>query len=821
MLQKIKVPLLVVIAVLGLSLIAFQAVTVRGDSYIDDQGKPRCRSAYSEGCGNGCTRDVTCGPNGEFRTSACKCTSPTQPTCPVATVWNGSKCAATAKGTKDETDDQDPVPNGGEMVAKKKGKPGDPITRVEGNKALAGPSGGGSGSGGSGGGGGGSAGPRNVDVGGKCTQGGVIECKSGFCCGAGLCSGTSNGSDCATLAAGSGSVPASCGTNDKSGRCFGGKGYICDQDVDKWIPASSVTCEKGDAVDAVPEKCSPISGAAVACFNGKSYLCDSKSNTYVESPDANACGAGDQINDINTYCANNQGKVFNNNLPNMGAGTGKSCTKCSDIGRSETNTAGQTYYCNDPRRGWELQKVDPVAGAPTNVFQCPVNNLGSCVTGLLTGTAQELGLIPEESPSAASCNFDDYNCPPVNCADGNIAGAKGPGTDAVTCTYSRNGKTETIVASRCVNGQAQPGGEDVSNAFCADVSNDASPQNNNNNNANATCNFGNVECPKPSCAGVSVRFSSNGKQGKCIYTLDKGGASVEPVYYNCNNGVPEKREVFPDALCAGASLIDVVKNVFSPAKVNAQTLPDVINPEDLARGIYKIKFSGYKETEVKVLGSKVKMTYFEDKNGDGKKQAGEKALDPKTFTVNVAKVSDVSVYTINNGWNLVAFDFVSNSTNSAFKLAEEINKQNVRLLQISKYDNGSWVHAVFRIDEAGGFQKFGNDFNIAPGESYFVRAETAGAIELSGNHFTSAVPINMAKGWNLVAVQSPTAYTATTFINKCKQQKAECTTVSRFVDAGYESIIEKGGKFFGNDFDIEKTRGYFVLNNSERTTITP
>ncbi|KXK10214.1 MAG: hypothetical protein UZ20_WS6002000037, partial [candidate division WS6 bacterium OLB21] len=124
---------------------AVYASNVFAKTEIDANGIPRCLSPYEEACGSNCKRNVTCGPNGEFRVSACNCQAQNQPTCPVATIWDGSVCKGTAKGTNDETKDTTPSSGGGEKVANKEKKPADPKTRQEANKVTVGGRGGGGG----------------------------------------------------------------------------------------------------------------------------------------------------------------------------------------------------------------------------------------------------------------------------------------------------------------------------------------------------------------------------------------------------------------------------------------------------------------------------------------------------------------------------------------------------------------------------------------------------------------------------------------------------------------------------------------------------
>jgi hypothetical protein len=713
MFLKNKTIILVIVCLVSILSLSFFK-TVSGEAVVEN-GVPKCKSPYSEACGNGCSRNVTCGSKGEFRVTECKCNSTSSTakpaTCPVATVWNGSKCAGTAKGTKDETKDQDAVEGGGEKVASKDKKPNDPKTRQEANKATVGGGGSGGGSGSGTGAGGGATATAVVVTGGSCTQANKKACVSGFCCTTGLCSGDSTGSDCSTITA---TVPNNC-TSAEVGqkKCFGSSARICQlrsetsgSNLLQWAETTGIICNVNQVPATSTATC--VSGSAAIPEQPGKCLC-SASGSIVNAGEA--CSATN-TSDSMSICNANPNAGFSG-VPNDTI-NGQLCNACAHRG-NRTSASGKTWVCNDPSRGWE-----------------PVGRGGFSAGNQVTSTNQCTGLSLEQIQACIA-----------------QLGSQAAG---LIPDFGSSENTDNTINQQGGSGATQQNGQESPDSTKGDT----------------------------------------------------------PIVVPDTSKDDEPTEI-PDDLM----FFDLVK------KVNAQSLPDVINPSDLKRGVYKLKIPGYKEAQIKIAGEKVKMTYFEDLNADGIKQANEKLLDPKTFEISVSKVSDMSVYELNTGWNLIALDFISQSTATASKLAEAMNLQGVGVVQVSKYDSGNWIHSVFRINEVGNFEKYGTDFNLIPGEGYFVRTETSGFVELEGNHFESSVPINITRGWNLLSVQSKTNYTATTFINRCKAQGAACTTLSTFVNGGYQSVIESENKFFGNDFDLLNTKGYFVLNNSDRKTISP
>ncbi|MEP7104048.1 MAG: fibronectin type III domain-containing protein [Candidatus Dojkabacteria bacterium] len=657
-------------------------------------GVPICQSAYPESCGDGCNRDITCGPHGEFRAGACTCSAPETPTCPVATIWNGSTCVGTAEGTHDETVSQDPVGGGGDLVGDKPDKPDDPSTREEANGAFVG-----SGTGSSGG--VGSSTPvNNPATPGHCDFTG-IDCPPAP--GPLSCSGVGPGQVDITSEV----------VNENSLRC----NYQLYADT---FSIFTAVCNKGTGVitrtTATPNDqiCATVQASATDQEQGVEVSANSNTTVQLES------------------CPED----------------GRHCQETSDASQnliqcSTNETTSGFLYCS---------------ATSSN----PSSNLPACPTG----------------------NAECYSTDPAN------------------------GQTYT----HCFNG--------LQEGYCH------TPTTSETCSANITASLDSFSCPAPpTCPGEGAPIVSMGTkrvQGDsiiCVYPTSSNGQIFDQTITiaRCSNGGVSANNSAP--IC----LTDAPQGFkFSPIKkVHAQPIPDVIDPEKLSKGTYTIFIPGYKNAEFAVYNNNVTMKYFEDTNGDGIKQADEQYVDLKAYTVTVSKLSDLTLYRLQTGWNLIALNFISTGFDTASDLAKEINRQGVNAVQISKYDNGNWIHYVYRVNEAQQAEEFGNDFTLVPGEGYFVRTINPGIISLKGQKFTSSVPINLNLGWNLASIESPTQYKAIDFINKCQTDGALCTTISRFQSGVYESVVQFDNKFFGNDFDLNDTEGYFVLNTSRNTTISP
>jgi hypothetical protein len=224
---------------------------------------------------------------------------------------------------------------------------------------------------------------------------------------------------------------------------------------------------------------------------------------------------------------------------------------------------------------------------------------------------------------------------------------------------------------------------------------------------------------------------------------------------------------------------------------------------------------------INVYSNKVKIKYFEDLNGDGKKQANEKYLDPKEFSIKVASKDKLFTYEFETGWNLIGLKFINPNLDSARELTKTLYRQGIPAIQVSKYDNGNWVHFVYRLDEDNKEVVFGNDFTLVPGEGYFVRTLEPGIASLKGKEFQSSVPISISIGWNLISIQATKEYTAKSFLDFCQAEGLNCSELSKYLDGSYKSVVEQNGTTFGNDFDLLDNEGYFVKNGSGNKIINP
>ncbi|MFS8130544.1 MAG: SPOR domain-containing protein [Candidatus Dojkabacteria bacterium] len=515
----------------------------------------------------------------------------------------------------------------------------------------------------------------------------------------------------------------------------------------------------------------------------------------------------------------------NKQVPAGSAGSGASTgiaalaqgkiTSCDKV----TNIVCPAVSCvglNQSVIGTQSDKSDGNVRCSYSTTSIPVS-VGTCkdVAGTPTFSqflsADNQAAICGDSPVVDKCTdlLKTYNCPGgTTCSNGDTTDVRQTTSgSSVICEYKTThagGATSGItkVGATCNNNNLITNPIDVKAQACTSLK---------DTTTNIPVEKDNGTTVGPSACNSDVLSGKYANQGIHCYDDNVG----HPGTQRCKGAVSIK-------WCDPAPTSSLIDSPLFPVKiVHAQPVPDVLDPALLSKGTYSIVIPGFKNAEFSVLNNNVTVKYFDDINSDGIKESNEPYIDPTQYTVTLAKLSDLSAYELNAGWNLIALNFASADFTKASDLIKSINNQGVAAVQISKYDSGNWIHFVYRLNEQGAIESFGNDFTLIPGEGYFVRTLDNGIVQFKGQKFTSSVPINLSTGWNLAAILSTIDYTANSFITKCNTLGAECTTISRFTDNTYESVVKLNNQFFGNNFDLKDTEGYFVLNKSANKTISP
>jgi len=203
----------------------------------------------------------------------------------------------------------------------------------------------------------------------------------------------------------------------------------------------------------------------------------------------------------------------------------------------------------------------------------------------------------------------------------------------------------------------------------------------------------------------------------------------------------------------------------------------------------------------------VTLSLYHDANANGQRDEGEEDLPWAGMTITLEKKTEAITYELREGWNLVAFPVVPESFTTAAELVTDVARQGGYITSVARWVDGRWEAYIQRGD-----QPYGQDFLLQPGVGYMLRGHLPITWTASGFQITSAIPLNLKKGYNLVGVVSPSSSTAIRTIDKINTTANEevARTVTRFESGLYEPLVKRANEIYGEDYPMEKTRGYFI-----------
>ncbi|MBI4743244.1 MAG: hypothetical protein HY776_00160, partial [Actinobacteria bacterium] len=152
---------------------------------------------------------------------------------------------------------------------------------------------------------------------------------------------------------------------------------------------------------------------------------------------------------------------------------------------------------------------------------------------------------------------------------------------------------------------------------------------------------------------------------------------------------------------------------------------------------------------------------------DGK---GGTAID----AVNVA-VKNIASIQLYKGWNSIALPINPSTPLTAQSLLDLINPQGGDVTQIAKWDKEtqSWIIHINNLPI--------NNFEIKPGEGYFIKSNKNSQFNLTGTSISSSIQISFFKNWNLAGVPYPVnKYTAQTLLDEINSQGGNATLIAKW-----------------------------------------
>lgn len=322
------------------------------------------------------------------------------------------------------------------------------------------------------------------------------------------------------------------------------------------------------------------------------------------------------------------------------------------------------------------------------------------------------------------------------------------------------------------------------------------------------------EQDKKAGAACGSKPADNGK----LYDTGKTGADK----FKCNSpemcanggkasewevtGVGEcQRKVIPSGRLSSnlTNLVDAQAAVLGVADESGLTKVKVSE-----NGIYSVEGTGVTTKEIKVTTVKdgvAEIKFFNDANSNGLKDDGEEYIT-EPVSVKLEKTSDVVKYDLTVGWNLVAFNFVQSSFRKANELVNEITSQGGTAITVATYRNGKWLSFIQRSGKV-----MGDNFDIVPGEGYFIRVTKATTLDVGGTLVKENSNVYLSTGWNLLGFRTSADKKASDIIDGInKNTGVNVDTITRYVASKYENVVKDNTTLYGEDFKMESNRGYFV-----------
>jgi hypothetical protein len=234
-------------------------------------------------------------------------------------------------------------------------------------------------------------------------------------------------------------------------------------------------------------------------------------------------------------------------------------------------------------------------------------------------------------------------------------------------------------------------------------------------------------------------------------------------------------------------------------------------------GIYALTFAGEVTKEVEIFsidGNTGRLEFYTDENGNGIRDEGEPLFSVHRDDFSLEKIADLVVYDIPVGWSLVSFPLelqTEQSVSTAAELIRYANGNGGYITTVSAYRNGQWVTYSERDGQA-----YSNDFELLPGEGYFLKSDQSFLLKLRGKKVAETLPLELNHGWNLVGIVAPNeSYTADSFLNHVQTQDINADIVSKWEYGIYYNYIVEDSIGYGIDFNLYNTAGYFVRVDGE------
>lgn len=282
-------------------------------------------------------------------------------------------------------------------------------------------------------------------------------------------------------------------------------------------------------------------------------------------------------------------------------------------------------------------------------------------------------------------------------------------------------------------------------------------------------------------------------------------AEIPEYIKNAKNGLPPVANTFSEE--------DSVEQIDEVGIVQVFSEPTTLEP-----GVYEVNNDDITTKEISIVEGKG-ITYFFDKNKNGIKEDSEPYYFGSIYSLDVKfkKLMDVQTYKLKQGWNLIAMPMLmrgeeTSQIQKASEFLAKLNSNGAGVTHISTYRANQFILYSAREDAEGVVSFYGEDFNILPGEAYYVKSLADNTITLKGNKVEGSQEILIGNGWNLVNIYNSEkeSYKGFDVLRALNQGNISSDTMSDYQDGMYRNIVIKDSIEYGNDFTVYPYSGYWL-----------
>lgn len=309
---------------------------------------------------------------------------------------------------------------------------------------------------------------------------------------------------------------------------------------------------------------------------------------------------------------------------------------------------------------------------------------------------------------------------------------------------------------------------------------------------------------------VIASCNSTVSKGQVIGTIGASGADWQHLHFEVRNGGVAYDPCIYFSCSTDSSTILNNSLMFQS---NAQGFENESGQNDyieVEKGKYDI--TGFVNNEIYIEEDGI-LLFYEDINGDKTFNVDEPVLsnsEMESKNIRVTRESDIQSFDLEIGWNSISFPIYLSGENEevtkASRLQELLKSQDVEVTHIIKYSNGNFVNYSVRENENNEEFIYGDDFNIIPGEGYFIKSYSKGTITLEGRKIEGTnVTYKKNPGWNLVGIVVDDIDTKVYI-----EQNNNVTVISKWESGIYNNLINIDNNFYGNHYPLYPNKSYWV-----------